>query len=503
MPFQLDDLDFMQEATKEGMKGLLHEFARQNSGNVVLSGCQVSPNASNFDISEGYVMLDYEVLYFAGVTNITSDQPYFELEVTYDPAGNDVFFDNVTRDTYEVRQAKINLSVPAGSNVRLLDSNRLVYFMKLALQEPNVLWGEAYMDSGTELLDLTKDVNGTPFADPEKNYSKKYIFVKTTGVQTIRTIVPYPDSGVPREYVILSSSGTLRFVSTTSGGTFIQNPLASGFVQIAQNQSIKITSGKGVFFGGTTLPFWRVGYGGSATLNAINVFKRTQREAKDSVGFNTNSPKAIQLSGEGNTFEVDTSGQREVEFMLSLGVGTKVHIIANGQPFLFKHNTGSPPANYKPIIVPDGKDLDCFSTDSTVSLIEGDTHWRMQGAEKKVDWVTLPYTSITGANIVLSFGEVKYFVLGDGRIHLTFNLSGTAASPNPTFVGFVTGAINILGNSWATCAIEGSSLGGMAGKLYGEPAPDRITIVKADGSPFSSNETLSIMGEIILNANLY
>lgn len=107
MPLELDDLIYIQDAFKDGLKGVLHEVAKQNAGNLILSGCEVSDlGGGNFALSEGYVMLAYEVCRVPAVASVNHAIAAIVLDVSYDPAGNDVFFDSVARDTYEVRQGK-------------------------------------------------------------------------------------------------------------------------------------------------------------------------------------------------------------------------------------------------------------------------------------------------------------------------------------------------------------------------------------------------------------
>jgi hypothetical protein len=124
MPFELNDLGFMQEATKEALAGLVYEFAKQHSGFMVLSGVEVTGASSPYNVSEGYVMLNYEICHFPAQTSVDL-VPYIALDSTYDPEGSDVFYDGVTRDTYEVRKAK---RVPSGtpSSFLLSDDRRFV-----------------------------------------------------------------------------------------------------------------------------------------------------------------------------------------------------------------------------------------------------------------------------------------------------------------------------------------------------------------------------------------
>lgn len=504
MPFELDDLDFMQEATKDGIKGLLHEFASKNSGNLILSGCKVSPNGSNFDISAGYVMLDYEVLSFVGATNIATSQPYFELDVSYDPAGNDVFFDNVSRDTYEVRKATHNTSVPAGTNVQLLDSNRLTSLMKLSLLQPDVDWGQAYYDDSTKTLDLTKDTAGAPFANPEENYSKKYIYAKVSGGKVVDKIHPYPADNIAKSYVIVPSTGELRF--SVSGTFLVADSTTVGPIVIKQNESIEIVSTRGIHNGGGGVQFdtWRIKNGGAATLNKVNSFARTQKEAKSTTTWNGVAVGTLSLNLDGNTFDVDTSAQHTINYVLSLGVGTKIHLTASDLPFLINHKTGSVPSGYKAIVLPDGKTLECGSKNATISLIEHDTHWRVQGTDKRPEWkiIVLPDTDATATNMSISTGSVRYVKLGAGLVLFSFSFIATVGTGAPNTLSLSIAGVDIAAITYSTCNLSASSSGEFSGETIAADSSNSIEIKRIGGASFSSGETVDISGQIVMNADI-
>lgn len=129
MPLELDDLRFLQDAYKDGFKAMLFELAKQNNGNMVLGGIEVTPDGSGgFNTSEGYVMLDYEVFYVPAAIGLNFNIIVIELFVYYDTDGNEIFSDSVSRDTYEVRQGRVY--VPSNGNINpknitVNDGNRL------------------------------------------------------------------------------------------------------------------------------------------------------------------------------------------------------------------------------------------------------------------------------------------------------------------------------------------------------------------------------------------
>ena len=141
MPLQLDDLRFLQDAYREGFKGLLHEFAKAQNGNIILSGCEVTDNGATRSLSEGFIMLDFEVLYVPPVAGIVlaANTIVLGLDVSYDPAGLDIFFDNASRDTYEVRRAKVETGAPPVLSVAVSNLNRLSYIMPQVMKDSLVL----------------------------------------------------------------------------------------------------------------------------------------------------------------------------------------------------------------------------------------------------------------------------------------------------------------------------------------------------------------------------
>lgn len=139
MPLELDDLNWIQDSYKEAFKGILHEFSRSKFGNIILSGCIVSDlGGGNYSLSEGYAMLGYEVVYVPA-QNVTHVISALILDVSYDVNGSDVFFDGVTRDTYEVRRGKVYdpaTTLPS-LFLSISDDNRLTNIMENLIVNPN------------------------------------------------------------------------------------------------------------------------------------------------------------------------------------------------------------------------------------------------------------------------------------------------------------------------------------------------------------------------------
>lgn len=129
MPFHGDDVEWMHEGIKEGLKGALYPFVQQYNGNCILAGCDISYAAGDATITEGFVVIGYEVCYCPAQTVAVTSLAASSLKIvsTYDAAGLDVFADSVSRDTYEIRRAAISDGLNSGSEIILENPNRIAY----------------------------------------------------------------------------------------------------------------------------------------------------------------------------------------------------------------------------------------------------------------------------------------------------------------------------------------------------------------------------------------
>lgn len=123
MPLEGDDFRWEQEGVRDAMKGMLHYFANPYSGNIILSGCQISFSAGNAIVTEGYCCINYEVCYVAAQTVAVSSLANSSLKIveTYDASGLEVFADSVSRNTYAIRRAVVSDTL-SGSNEIVLGS---------------------------------------------------------------------------------------------------------------------------------------------------------------------------------------------------------------------------------------------------------------------------------------------------------------------------------------------------------------------------------------------
>jgi hypothetical protein len=118
MPLEGDDFKFFQDAYAEAFLGVFSEIANRvpitghpnTFKNFIISGCEITDiGGGNSSISDGFVFIDGEILYavaVGSVSNASLVNVAYRLHSYYAPAGNEVFQDSSTQDTYEVRRAQ-------------------------------------------------------------------------------------------------------------------------------------------------------------------------------------------------------------------------------------------------------------------------------------------------------------------------------------------------------------------------------------------------------------
>lgn len=106
MPFEQDDLDWMQNGLIEAINRIIESMALGET-TVILKGVEASANMSSVEISAGLIWREGKILSFGSTTQNPTNTPELDTDTTYDAAGNDTFKDSVDRDTYRQDHAVI------------------------------------------------------------------------------------------------------------------------------------------------------------------------------------------------------------------------------------------------------------------------------------------------------------------------------------------------------------------------------------------------------------
>lgn len=124
MPFTGDDLMWMSDGIYEAVLMLANKYAEvyDESGRGVVSGLNASVTGGVITLTPGWVVLEGVLCYCTGWSG-TGALHNYELyyDPVYDPLGNDVFADSVSRDTYKIQRASVRpATIPVDNDPAIL-----------------------------------------------------------------------------------------------------------------------------------------------------------------------------------------------------------------------------------------------------------------------------------------------------------------------------------------------------------------------------------------------
>jgi hypothetical protein len=110
VPFNWDDLGWMQSSLSDAIKGILTGLVPAGSLGFKLSGCSVSIFGGIYTVSEGWIFFNNEVIYVPGnsTTPIAGESVYFSTEESAEANGLKVGYDNLNI-AYNVSLYKIRI----------------------------------------------------------------------------------------------------------------------------------------------------------------------------------------------------------------------------------------------------------------------------------------------------------------------------------------------------------------------------------------------------------
>lgn len=240
--FVLDDIDFIQESTKQALEAMLKPYTNRQPS-FIYTGCKVSLDIANstFSFSEGWVVVDGELLHFEGVTIPTAT---FNGEYIFERSEIDIQLDssiktkddNSTYYAYKKVKAVLSNGLSGNANVdsnywstdNAIGSNNWYYFEDVLKGKSNSIDLVGNWDSFSERAPIyRKDINGMiqvngkmpDVGNPSNSYSL-----------TIGTLpVGFrPKNDLLGMYVQESNIKPVRIAAATGEITIVSNPYPSG-----------------------------------------------------------------------------------------------------------------------------------------------------------------------------------------------------------------------------------------------------------------------------------
>lgn len=135
-PLTLDDIGFLQDAQAEIISAICEGISGNNSTTpIIFKGAEITPNGSNFDISEGWIEVLGEVFYVPNQFNIplpsglSAAKLYF-VEVNISPSPV-VYADSSVKNVHKRRQMQLTDGATSTGGVLTVGYNYLVRYERL------------------------------------------------------------------------------------------------------------------------------------------------------------------------------------------------------------------------------------------------------------------------------------------------------------------------------------------------------------------------------------
>lgn len=122
MPFDLDDLRWIDKGVRDTFKAIGNAMADSETDGVVLWGCDVTDAGGSYNIASGAIYAANEIWLVDAHSVVKlagAGSWYIKKVITYDPTGNETFENSATVDTYEIRRLRwtnTDIDGVAGSN---------------------------------------------------------------------------------------------------------------------------------------------------------------------------------------------------------------------------------------------------------------------------------------------------------------------------------------------------------------------------------------------------
>lgn len=125
MPVFLEDLGFVDASVREAFYAIMSTFGVDITDSFKISGCVVTVNNSDYSCAAGYISYQGEIYRVDSHTHTNvSGTVGFQPVITYDPTGNKLFKDTTSKDTWEIRKAKL-VDIGQGIDAMSWNANRI------------------------------------------------------------------------------------------------------------------------------------------------------------------------------------------------------------------------------------------------------------------------------------------------------------------------------------------------------------------------------------------
>lgn len=121
-PDSLDDLEFLQNALSEAIKGLASAWQHAGLDVPILSGLESTISGTTVTFTNGYIVVNSEVYFVIGGTFNLTDYYVIEIGDTFDSNGDETFENLSVNQTWRVRRGVMQLSTGSGTEIDFSDT---------------------------------------------------------------------------------------------------------------------------------------------------------------------------------------------------------------------------------------------------------------------------------------------------------------------------------------------------------------------------------------------
>ena len=119
-PLTLDDLEFMQNALMDGIKGLASVWQFGGLDPIIISGIVGTVSGLNTTWTSGYIVVNSEVYYVPAATTVTIGT-CIDISETIDTNGDETFENLIVNSTYKVRRGVLKNMVGGPNEIDIAD----------------------------------------------------------------------------------------------------------------------------------------------------------------------------------------------------------------------------------------------------------------------------------------------------------------------------------------------------------------------------------------------
>lgn len=172
MPFDQDDLAWMQDATKEEIIAFVKPFRAASSGVMIITGCVASAAGADVNITPGTMLIDDELCFYAGETVPSGSllTPQFNVGTQHDSSGDETYQDSSVHQTYEEKYAVLFQTPGVNSQLAYINIINSLPQLRHAWQFNSVIedWKAPVVNAPA----LTPALSFSPGADTPLQYRK-------------------------------------------------------------------------------------------------------------------------------------------------------------------------------------------------------------------------------------------------------------------------------------------------------------------------------------------